>query len=1587
MQIEGKDDDQQNTINSKIAYSILSQEPAGAGHMFSIDKDTGKLFVKEPTLDRETHDSYKIIIQGADLGGAPGGLTGTGTVNVKVLDINDNIPTLELSEYTGSVDENVHDVVVMRIKSQDKDLIHTDNWLSVFHIVKGNEDNLFSIETDPETNEGILKLIKPVDFEEVQNLELGLLIENVAPFVEGNAVYMDVGIKVGEGDPTSPGAGLGGGGGGVDAGADLDLNIGLDGGLSPGGVVGVGGGAGAEVTPGMHPGAGVKPSTPTKSYPIRIAVNNMPEDPAFRPDTKKIPVSEDPHNQPEDGVIAVFAAVDPDTGKPAEDVSYAKAFDPDNWFTIDEETAEIKLNKLPDRESPYLVNGTYIAKIVAITRDMPVKTATGTIAIQVTDSNDHCPTLTTTRTSLCDDEKTVIVTGFDEDGIPNAAPFKFIIIPEGTRGSWDIEAINDTSAAFHSHDPLWPGVYELQVKVSDAQGLSCPAEEIFTLEVCTCEGDQDCKLATTSSELAAPAIGLLLLALLLLLLIPLLLLFCQCGGANTIFPDKFSDLPFEAKEHLISYHTEGRGEDKELPLQSIPIMFGNQKNVEMGAAANFKTVSSNINEAHQGASVYNGSVQKFRETSQSLMETDNNYRFSRESFIYGNAGGLVNRLTLGAQRATDIYDDMALPDSFLNEYYSQKAGRAVLAMDGLLTYEYEGQGSPAGSVGCCSLLESDNSLQFLSDLEPKFKTLAQICLPPTSTPSFSTTQKETGSDSVETVVEPKVERRLEMSHTNIQTEKAVSTTNTSKSSVSTALTPPMLPEPKVTNINRSSKINQFATLPHQAPTMVLQQQPVYYTTSLQPIQYLVQPQLQNMVLMAEGTHKANIPDMYVVMEAPSPTSGLVISGHQSPSSGLVVSGPQSPSSGLVVSGPQSPSSGLVISGPQSPSSRFIISGPPIPSSGIVMSGQVVQSADRAKVPSSPTSLVSSTILRTVSPSVSPGSIPEGWKVVGSNPDGNYILVKNKGSETEGVDPGSSAGSLTQDAILVKEAAPPQGVLGPAAQGSVYTVMPEHTVVSVSTILEQTLDEQPGQKGLGLGSVEQSRIGTEPFIAINPGVSQTEILQARLNPVESTPVDVIQIQRTSPLEQDVNQTNLPKEDKNINVPQRITAEKILPLSDADDLVNTDEESEETATFSQGKEATSMSDHNNGYHMYSEEENTAEQGAALMREEVLEEVKPVQLSTVECPEVESSEVGFELLSSKVPEDQSETEPNEDVSPADDIAPEEITKQITGSLDDVQPDEKMKEISTVLAEQEQPLEPEVGDHTVDVESSSTPPNEVSIDSVQESEEGSIPDQQTPPKLQVSDVDECDEISNAADAEVNGSIQCGNTVPTGQDKIDLDNSNVKSASDETIQTQGFTVSTLETSVDTAEDRGEEDDQQNPTAGLDVVKERVESDEASINDGEEEEITVQEGVQSFSGSNDLDEDPDEQDALSTSSEMKEKCISVDGSTDEEEAESTVEKMESEASHDVGLLDQNDQDSENENASSTSSQADDSMSISEKESVDEVESSSPQTEENRGLEAASGKLSSSEAQLVSQDNTRDGANEEDIVEEDISPVQ
>lgn len=56
--------------------------------------------------------------------------------------------------------ENTAHKEVMRFSVLDDDQERSDNWKAEFDIISGNEDGIFSIKTDPKTNEGVLMLVK-----------------------------------------------------------------------------------------------------------------------------------------------------------------------------------------------------------------------------------------------------------------------------------------------------------------------------------------------------------------------------------------------------------------------------------------------------------------------------------------------------------------------------------------------------------------------------------------------------------------------------------------------------------------------------------------------------------------------------------------------------------------------------------------------------------------------------------------------------------------------------------------------------------------------------------------------------------------------------------------------------------------------------------------------------------------------------------------------------------------------------------------------------------------------------------------------------------------------------------------------------------------------------------------------------------------------------------------------------------------------------------------------------------------------------------------------------------------------------------
>nr|XP_046255326.1 cadherin-8 isoform X2 [Scatophagus argus] len=145
--------------SAKLVYSILEGQP-----YFSIDQSSATIKVALHGMDREIREEYLVVIQAKDMGGHMGGLSGTTTVTVTLTDINDNPPKFSKSLYEFVIPEDLPiGKMGGKVKANDRDI--GDNSKSTYSIVEGDDQGMFEIITDTQTQEGILRLKKPLDFE------------------------------------------------------------------------------------------------------------------------------------------------------------------------------------------------------------------------------------------------------------------------------------------------------------------------------------------------------------------------------------------------------------------------------------------------------------------------------------------------------------------------------------------------------------------------------------------------------------------------------------------------------------------------------------------------------------------------------------------------------------------------------------------------------------------------------------------------------------------------------------------------------------------------------------------------------------------------------------------------------------------------------------------------------------------------------------------------------------------------------------------------------------------------------------------------------------------------------------------------------------------------------------------------------------------------------------------------------------------------------------------------------------------------------------------------------------------------------
>ncbi|XP_063336323.1 cadherin-8 isoform X2 [Pelmatolapia mariae] len=171
--------------SAKLVYSILEGQP-----YFSVDPNSATIRIALHGMDREMREDYQVVIQAKDMGGHMGGLSGTTTVSITLQDINDNPPKFSKSLYEFVIPEDLPlGKEGGKVKANDRDI--GENAKSTYSIIEGDDQGVFEIITNATTQEGILQLRKPLDYESKRNYTLKVEATNIRSEPRSNGPFKD----------------------------------------------------------------------------------------------------------------------------------------------------------------------------------------------------------------------------------------------------------------------------------------------------------------------------------------------------------------------------------------------------------------------------------------------------------------------------------------------------------------------------------------------------------------------------------------------------------------------------------------------------------------------------------------------------------------------------------------------------------------------------------------------------------------------------------------------------------------------------------------------------------------------------------------------------------------------------------------------------------------------------------------------------------------------------------------------------------------------------------------------------------------------------------------------------------------------------------------------------------------------------------------------------------------------------------------------------------------------------------------------------------------------------------------------------
>nr|XP_012638009.1 desmoglein-3 [Microcebus murinus] len=686
MILNATDADEPNHLNSKIAFKIVSQEPASTP-MFLLSRNTGEIRTLTNSLDREQVSSYRLVVSGADKDGE--GLATQCECSIKVKDVNDNFPVLRDSQYSAHIEENTLSSDLLRFQVTDWDEEYTDNWLAEYFFTSGNEGNWFEIQTDPKTNEGILKVVKALDYEQLQTLQFGIAVKNKAAFhqsviskyrVQSTPVTIQI-INVKEGITFRPAS---------------------------------------------------KTFTVQKGISSKKLVNYIVGSyQAIDEETGKAASYVRYIMGRNDGG---FLMIDPKTAQ----IKFVKNLDRDSTFIVNKTiTAEVLAI---DETTGKTSTGTIHVEVPNFNENCP------TVVLEKQVVCSSSPSVVVSANALNNVKYTGPYTiSLEEQPIKIPAVWSITTL---NATSALLKAQQQISPGVYKISLVITDSQNNQCETPESLTLEvCQCDNRDTCGTYVPNRDPGVKYGKPASGRLGPAaIGLLLLGLLLLLLAPLLLLTCDCGtGPAGGVTSGFIPVPDGSEGTIHQWGIEGaHPKDKEITNICVPPITAN--------GVDFMESSDICTHTYAGGTVVEGASGMELTTKVGAATGSGGATGFTAGTVCGAAGGFgaasglgicpagqsgtmtTRRSTGGAHRD---YADGLINMNFLDSYFSQKASawaeedNGPESNDCLLIYDNEGPdaaGSPVGSLDCCGFITDDLDDSFLESLGPKFKKLAEIIL-------------------------------------------------------------------------------------------------------------------------------------------------------------------------------------------------------------------------------------------------------------------------------------------------------------------------------------------------------------------------------------------------------------------------------------------------------------------------------------------------------------------------------------------------------------------------------------------------------------------------------------------------------------------------------------------------------------------------------------------------------------------------------------------------------------------------------------------------------------------------------------------